>query len=74
MTAEKAIEVLNTYDMSEDNEDKEFIEAIQTAIQSLKSWEKVKKEIIGFLNENQFININYLLENIINKHLQEVEE
>ena len=74
MTAEKAIEVLNTYDMSEDNEDKEFIEAIQTAIQSLKAWGKVKKEIIDFLNENQFININYLSENIINKHLQEVEQ
>lgn len=38
MTREKAIEVLNTYDMSEDNEDTEFKEALALAISSLKRY------------------------------------
>ena len=36
MTREEAIAVLQTYDMSEDNEDKEFIEAVQMAISALE--------------------------------------
>ena len=36
MTREEAAEVLSTYDMSEDNEDKEFIEAVKMAIKALE--------------------------------------
>lgn len=36
MTREKAIEVLNTYDMSEDNEDTEFKDALALAIKVLE--------------------------------------
>ena len=43
MTNEEAIEVLKTYDMSEDNDDKEFIEAIKTAINALEIFEKAKE-------------------------------
>ena len=39
-----------------------------------EAWEKVKEDILTIQNDgNSFINIPYLLENIINKHLQEVE-
>ena len=38
MTREKAIEVLKTYDMSDDNEDTEFKEALALAISSLKHY------------------------------------
>ena len=45
MNREEAIEVLSTYDMSEDNEDKEFIEAIKMAISALSAeGEYIKKE------------------------------
>jgi len=44
MTREKALEVLNTYDMSEDNSDREFIEAIQKAIEALKNIGKYRKK------------------------------
>ena len=36
MTREEAIEVLNTYDMSEDNEDTEFKDALTLAIKALE--------------------------------------
>jgi uncharacterized UPF0160 family protein len=36
MTREEAIEVLNTYDMSEDNDDTEFKSAIALAIKALE--------------------------------------
>ena len=43
-------------------------------LRSLKTWEKVKEDILTIQRDgNSFIYIPYLLENIINKHLQEVE-
>ena len=36
MTREEAIEILNTYDMSEDNDDTEFKSAIALAIKALE--------------------------------------
>ena len=42
MTREEAIEVLNTYDMSEDNDDTEFKSAIALAIEALE--QKPKSE------------------------------
>ena len=54
---------------------KETIDANNMAIKSFEAWEKVKEEILTIqkYDGNSFINISYLLENIINKHLQEVE-
>ena len=43
MTNKEAIEVLKTYDMSEDNDDKEFIEAIKMAIKALEIFEQAKE-------------------------------
>ena len=51
-----------------------YREALNMAIRSLEAWEKVKEDIFIIQNDdNSFLNIPYLLENIINKHLQEVE-
>lgn len=39
-----------------------------------EAWGEIKEEILTIQRDgNSFINISYLLENIINKHLQEVE-
>ena len=40
-----ALEVLGTYDMSEDNDDTEFKDSIALAIRSLKAWEEVIEEL-----------------------------
>ena len=48
--------------------------AKDVAIKHIKAWKKVKEDILTIQNDgNSFINISYLLENIINKHLKEVE-
>ena len=53
--------------------EQEGYECLNIAIRSLEAWEKLKKELIDFWDEYQFINIEYLLGKI-DKHLQEVEE
>lgn len=71
MNREEAIKVLSTYDMSEDNEDKEFIEAIKMAISALSAeGEYIKKEdalndrkIYALWNGSEFVyvvNADYL--------------
>ena len=53
---------------------KETIDANSMAIRSFEAWKKVKENILTIQNDgNSFINISYLLEKIINKHLKEVE-
>ena len=78
MTVEKAFQnmiVLDAVCGQKDFYDEEFRQAILTAERSLEGWKKVKEEILTIqkYDGNSFINISYLLENIINKHLQEVE-
>ena len=41
MTREEALKILNTYDMSEDNEDTEFVQALQMAISALEQMPEV---------------------------------
>ena len=55
MKNKQAIEVLNTYDMSEDNEDKEFIEAVKIAIKAIENINHLKDRpcsVCEFRKEN----------------------
>ncbi len=68
MTPEEAIEVLGTYDMSEDNDDTEFKDAVRVAINSMSAIEGAKREILALSGDN-FPNSFYV--KIIDKHIRE---
>lgn len=87
MTIDEAIEELSVlherYNKANDSSDfsmidGDYVPALDKAIASLEAWEKIKQEINDLFNKPAYYTPNYdaykMFLEIIDKHLQEVEE